>query len=154
MTAAVAACRRRKQRIKNINQLALVLGLPDEEDAMVSREHISVAFATCTVQQLRPRYVFLDAVGGRLHSTVCMARCGLPAAFVWLCKPETIEDHVLYHATVASRCTRQRAYPEQQSFALCCGWQHCLNYTVDGVSIRTYFPIEYNVQTPRFLGFE
>ena len=37
---AVAACRRRKQRIKNINQLALVLGLLDVEDAIVSREHI------------------------------------------------------------------------------------------------------------------
>ena len=60
-----------------------------------------VAFAACVVQQLRPRYRLLDVVGGRLHnSTVCMARCGLRAAFVWLCKPQTIEDHVLYHATV------------------------------------------------------
>ena len=32
MTVAVAAYRRRKQRIKNTNQLALVLGLLDEED--------------------------------------------------------------------------------------------------------------------------
>ena len=24
---------------------------------------------------------------------------------MWLCKSETIEDHVLYHATVVSRCT-------------------------------------------------
>ena len=38
VTVAVAAYRRRKQRIKNINQLALVLGLLDEEDAIVSRE--------------------------------------------------------------------------------------------------------------------
>ena len=37
---AVAAYRRRKQRIKNTNQLALVLGLLDEEDAVVSRENI------------------------------------------------------------------------------------------------------------------
>ena len=38
-------------------------------------------------------------------SSACMARCGLGAAFVWLCKFETIEDHVLYHATVVSKCT-------------------------------------------------
>ena len=38
VTVAVAAYRRRKQRIKNTNQLALVLGLLDEEDAVVSRE--------------------------------------------------------------------------------------------------------------------
>ena len=36
VAVAVAAYRRRKQRIKNINQLALVLGLLDEGDAMVS----------------------------------------------------------------------------------------------------------------------
>ena len=36
----VAAYRRRKKRIKNINQLALVLGLFDEEDVIVSREHV------------------------------------------------------------------------------------------------------------------
>ena len=37
-----------------------------------------------------------------------MARCGLRDAFVvWLCKSETIEDHVLYYAKVVSRCTRQ-----------------------------------------------
>ena len=46
-------------------------------------------------------------IGGRLHSNVCMARCGLPAAIVWLYRSKTIEDHVLYHATVISRCTRQ-----------------------------------------------
>ena len=40
VTVAVAAYRRRKQRIKNTNQLALVLGLLDEEDAVVSREYI------------------------------------------------------------------------------------------------------------------
>ena len=68
----------------------------------------AVAFATCVVQQLRPRYR-LDAVGRRLHSIVCMARCGLPAAFVWLFKPEMFEDHVLYHATVVSRGTLSAA---------------------------------------------
>ena len=37
-----------------------------------------------------------ELVRGRLHSTVSMARCGLRDAFVvWLCKSETIEDHVL-----------------------------------------------------------
>ena len=36
-------------------------------------EKISVAFAACVVQQLRPRYRLLDAVViGRLHSTVRM----------------------------------------------------------------------------------
>ena len=67
-------------------------------------EHTSVAFAMCIVQQLRSWYT-LYVIRGRLHSTVCMARCGLRDAFVWLSKFETIEDHVLYHATVVSRCT-------------------------------------------------
>ena len=39
-TVAVEAYRRRKQRIKNISQLALVLGLLDEEVAIVPREHV------------------------------------------------------------------------------------------------------------------
>ena len=39
VTAAVAAYRRRKQRIKNISQLALVIELLNAEDAIVSREH-------------------------------------------------------------------------------------------------------------------
>ena len=43
--------------------------------------------------------------GHYLHSTVyIVARYGLRVAFVWLCKSQTIEDHVLYHATVVSRC--------------------------------------------------
>ena len=41
VTVTVAAYRRRKRRMKNINQFALVLGLPNEEDAIVSREHIT-----------------------------------------------------------------------------------------------------------------
>ena len=57
-------------------------------------ENISVAFVSCVVQQLYPPRYRLDAVGGNLHSTVCMVRCGLPAAFVLLCKSEAIEDHV------------------------------------------------------------
>ena len=45
-----------------------------------------------------------ELVRGRLNSTVSMARCGLRDAFVvWLCKSETIEDHVLYNAKVVSR---------------------------------------------------
>ena len=46
-----------------------------------------------------------ELVRGRLHSTVSMARCGLRDALfvVWLCKCETIEDHVLYYAKVVSR---------------------------------------------------
>ena len=88
MTIAVAAYRRLKQRINNINQVALVLGLLGEGWMKSCPENISVAFATCVGQQLRPRYILLDDVEGRLHSTVCMARCGLRAAFVWLCKPK------------------------------------------------------------------
>ena len=61
----------------------------------MSLENASVAFAMCIVQQLRSRYR-LYVVRGRLHSTVCMARCGLRNVFVWLCKSETMEDHVLY----------------------------------------------------------
>ena len=64
------------------------------EDAIVAREHISVAFAMCIVQQLRFRYI-LYVVRGSLHSTVCMARCGVRDAFVWLCKSETIEPRAV-----------------------------------------------------------
>ena len=49
-------------------------------------------------------------------------RGGLPVVFVWFCKPDTIEGHVLCHVTVVRLCTRQGAYP-QQSSAVCCGWQ-------------------------------
>ena len=101
VTVAVAAYRRRRAENKNINQLTLVLGLLDEEDTIVSREHIC---SLCNVR--RNGYVLgtdlFDAVGDCLHSTVCMARCGLRAALAWLCKSETIEDHVLYHAMVVS----------------------------------------------------
>ena len=102
----MAKYRRRKQRIKYNSQFTLVLGLLDEEDAVVSRKDICSlcnvrgAAVTSSAQRL------LDAVGGRLHSTVFMARYGLRAAFVWLCKPQTFEDHVLYHTTVINRCTR------------------------------------------------
>ena len=68
-------------------------------------ENTFVAFGACVVQQLRPRYrlkMMLEAAC--TDSYVCMARCGF-TAFVWLCKSGTIEDHVLNHATVVSRCT-------------------------------------------------
>ena len=72
----------------------------------VPRTHLSVAFATCVVHQLCPRYrldVSLEACTD--SSSVRMAHCGFRAAFVWLCESKTIEDHGLYHATVVSRCT-------------------------------------------------
>ena len=34
-------------------------------------ENTSVVFATCVVQQLRPRYRY-DVVGGRLHRQFCL----------------------------------------------------------------------------------
>ena len=59
-------------------------------------------------------------------STTCVARCSLRAAFLWLCKPETIEDHVLYHAPVVRRYTSEEIslysqQLQQQSSAMCCG---------------------------------
>ena len=52
VTAAVAACRRCKQRIKNINQLALVLGVASRGRCKSCPENTSsVAFETCVVQQ-------------------------------------------------------------------------------------------------------
>ena len=47
--ATVAVHLRRKQRIEVIAQWALVLGLLDEEDAIIvqGRHNIPVAFATC-----------------------------------------------------------------------------------------------------------
>ena len=46
---------------------------------------------------MAPFFHVLDAL-----PYVCLARCGKPAVFVWLCKLRTIEDHVLDHATVVS----------------------------------------------------
>ena len=48
VAASVAAYQHRNMRIKNINQLALVLGLLDEEDATVSREQI---WSFCNVRR-------------------------------------------------------------------------------------------------------
>ena len=71
-----------------------------------SPENTYVAFAACVVQQcyvLGTDYTLLEVAC--TDSSVRRARCGLRAAFVWLCKSETIENHVLYHASVVSRCT-------------------------------------------------
>ena len=46
-------------------------GLLNVEGAMESENTSSVAFATCVVHQVRPRYVF-DVVGGRLHRQFCL----------------------------------------------------------------------------------
>ena len=37
----------------------------------------------------------------------CMVRCGRPVVFMSLCKPHTIEDHALRHATV--RCKQHKS---------------------------------------------
>ena len=84
VTVAVAACRRRKQRIKYIYQLALVLGLLDEEDAIVSREHIC-RFCNVRRAAITSSVQIIRCCWGRLHSSVYMARCGLRGAFVWSC---------------------------------------------------------------------
>ena len=40
-------------------------------------------------------------VVGVLTHYVCMVRCGLPALLImWLCKPHTLEDNVMYSAIV------------------------------------------------------
>ena len=79
------------------------------KDAIVAGEHICSFCNVHLVHQLRSRYRLYVTpeyvVRGRLHITACMAPCGLRDAFVWLCKFETIEDHVLYYDMVVSRCT-------------------------------------------------
>ena len=80
----------------------------------MAREHICSLSLQCVSYSshvLGTDYMFKEKsdrpselVRGRLYSTVSMARCGLRDAFVvWLCKSETIEDHVLYYAKVVSR---------------------------------------------------
>ena len=80
VTVAVAAYRRRKQTIKNINQLTLVLGLLDEEDAIVSREHI---YSFCNVRRAAVmssvcRYVCMVIT----YSRVLINRVRLPVLLV------------------------------------------------------------------------
>ena len=99
---AVAAYRRRKQRIKipiswhsfSGNSTRKTQSCP-EKISVCSLGSVRRAAVTSSVQIIRCRC-----------RAVCMVNCGLRAAFVWLCKPQTIEDHVLYHAAVVSRCTR------------------------------------------------
>ena len=104
VTAAMAAYRRCKEENKKYQSVGTRPGGCSTWKIQSYPENTSVAFATCVVQQLRPRYRS-DVVGGHLLSTVCTACCGVRVTFVWLCKPKTIEDHMLYHATVVSRCT-------------------------------------------------
>ena len=78
VSAAVAAYRRRKQRIKYISQLTLVLGLLYEEDTTLYSSYVLGGTAVTSSVHIT---ALLYAVGGRLHSTVCMASCGLQAAF-------------------------------------------------------------------------
>ena len=66
VAASVAAYRHRKLRIKNINQLALVLMLLNEEDTIVSREQIC---SFCNVRRAA-LYVF-----GTYYSMPLEAAC-------------------------------------------------------------------------------
>ena len=91
---------------KKYNQLAPLLRLLDEKDAIVTQEHICSSCNVRRVATTGSRYR-LDFVRGHWDTTTCTARCGLRAAFAWLCKSEKIKDHVLYHTTVVSRCTRK-----------------------------------------------
>ena len=62
--------------------------------AAVLRDLLGVLTYVRLTEQLRPWYR-LDAVGARLHSTVCMANCGLPAAFAWVHKAMSLSAAVL-----------------------------------------------------------
>ena len=89
VTAAVAPYRRRKQRIKNMNHLALVLGLLDEEDAIVSRVSVcSVrnarrAAVTSSVQIIR--WYWMPLARYCLHGMLRPSSC---IRVVVLCKSE------------------------------------------------------------------
>ena len=76
VAASVAAYRHRKLKIKNINQLALVLGLLDEEDAIVSREQIC---SFCNVRRaavyVLGRYLWRPLAQHRLHDTLRPSSC-------------------------------------------------------------------------------
>ena len=135
-----------------------------------SPENTSSICSLCNVrriQQSRPRcrlYVYrktrtrLDLLRYCTDRSVCIVRCGLRASFVWLCKSETIEDHLLYHATVVRRCTsKAMSLLAAVLRDFCCGWQHYLKHTADcvpGYTLWTESPVEYNLQSPRFIGFE
>ena len=123
------------------------------EDAVVSREHIC---SLCNVRRTAVTssvHIICLLEATCLDSTVCMARCGLRAEFMWLCKSETIEDHVLYNVTVVSRCT-SKAMSLPAAILRDALWVTASSKTYRRLCIHsTYSPIEYNVQTRRFLGF-
>ena len=48
MAVAVESYRRRKHIIKTNDQLPLVLGLLDEDDAIMSREHVCSSHVSCS----------------------------------------------------------------------------------------------------------
>ena len=71
-----------------------------------------------------------------------------------LWKSETIEDHVLYHGTVVSKCT-SKATRLPATVLRDVLWVTALSKTYSRLCIHlTDSPVEYNVQTPRFIGFE
>ena len=70
VTTSGAEYPRHKLRIKNINQLALVLGLLAEEDTLVSREQIS---SFCNVR--RAAVDVLGTVHYILHSRTAQSYC-------------------------------------------------------------------------------
>ena len=83
VTAAVAVYRRHNQKIKNTNHLALVLGLLDEEDAIVSRDH------TCSLLSLSDH-----AIAYRWHSLPRVRRHRVS-------KPQGSSERVLpWHVTM------------------------------------------------------
>ena len=78
MTVAVAAYRRRKQIIKNISQLALVLGLLDEEVAIVPREHVCNlrnVLCTAVTSSVQILYCWRSLTTYCLHGTLRPSSC-------------------------------------------------------------------------------
>ena len=107
VTATVAACRRCKQRIKYQSVGTRSRGCSTwkmQSCNRVPRTHLCSLCNVChTAVVLGTYYMLLEAAC--TDSYVCMTRCSPRAAFVWSSKSETMEDHVLYHATVVRRCT-------------------------------------------------
>ena len=79
VTAAVAAYRWRKYIIKNTNQFALAVLLLDEEDAVVSREHIcslcDVVSCTALASSLHIRSCLKPLAQRCLHDMLRPVRC-------------------------------------------------------------------------------
>ena len=74
----------------------------------MAREHIC---SLCNVRRTAVVTTFsVQITGYMLFGVACTQYClhgtlRLQDAFKWLCMSEMIEDHLLYHATVVSRCT-------------------------------------------------